>query len=72
MLQVFVGILRSYTIAIAVLVIVAETEWELLFRFFGVRVLCFVLLKIFYTEGYTVLFVFCLTTVIERSFVFLF
>jgi hypothetical protein len=41
-LQVFVGILRSYTIAIAILVILAETEWELLFRFWGVSVLCFV------------------------------
>lgn len=34
--SVFVGILRSYTIAIAILVILAETEWEVLFRFWKV------------------------------------
>uniref|UniRef100_A0A7I4AUD0 Uncharacterized protein n=1 Tax=Physcomitrium patens TaxID=3218 RepID=A0A7I4AUD0_PHYPA len=31
--SVFVGILRCYTIAIAILVILAETEWEALFNF---------------------------------------
>lgn len=36
MLQVFVGILRCYTAIFAVLVILAETEWERLFRFWRV------------------------------------
>ncbi|KAG0559005.1 hypothetical protein KC19_10G071700 [Ceratodon purpureus] len=58
--SVFVGILRSYTIAIAVLVIVAETEWELLFRFFGI-------LEFWVGRGLFQILVAALTRVLRRA-----
>jgi hypothetical protein len=58
--SVFVGILRCYTVAIAILVIVAETEWQALFRWFR-------MLEYWVGRGLLQILVAVLTRVLKRA-----
>lgn len=58
--SVFVGILRCYTVVFAVLVVLAETEWEALFRFWR-------LLEFWVGRGLLQILVAVLTRVLKRA-----
>jgi len=58
--SVFVGILRFYAVAFALLVVIAETEWQPIFRFWKV-------LEFWVGRGFLQVFVAALTKVLARA-----